>query len=70
MHLIQGGIFPPVPHQNCVTISMGRKAVYRHFLSTAGWAARLMRSLPDSFFYSVQTDTEVQMEYKSTNNSY
>lgn len=68
MHLIQAVIFPPVLQQNCYQLTGKKGTILSHSVNP-GWAARLMRSLSDSFFYSVQTDTEVQMESKSTNNS-
>lgn len=57
--VMQAEIFSvSVSHQMCVTDLAGRKTVRYSFLAIPGWAARLRRTLSDSFFNSVEGDTE------------
>lgn len=69
--VMQAEIFSvSVSHQMRVTDLAGRKTVSYSFLAIPGWAASLRRTLSDSFFNSVESDTEAHMESISTNNSY
>lgn len=58
-----------VLQQMCGSDLTGRKTERCHSLAIPGWSARLMRTLSDSFFNSVEVVIEVHMESISTSNS-